>query len=89
MAFWVYVLRSEKDSGLYVGMTKDLDRRIDEHNRGRVASTKSRMPLKIIYSEMASDRKSARVREKYWKSGAGREKIQMLGSPAFGQVVEE
>jgi len=32
--YYVYVLYSERDKGLYTGYTGDLRRRIDEHNKG-------------------------------------------------------
>ena len=83
MGYYVYVLRSQKDNRFYTGMTKNLEKRIKDHNNGRVDSTKSRTPLDLIHVEKVEDRKAARVREKYWKSGAGREKI---SRPAYGQV---
>ncbi|MBP9865844.1 MAG: GIY-YIG nuclease family protein [Candidatus Omnitrophica bacterium] len=91
LPYWVYILQSQKDGQLYTGMTKDLSGRLEAHNHGRVPSTKHRLPLKLIYSEEVSNSQNARVREKYWKSGAGREKLQTMidqqakiGSPAFG-----
>ena len=46
-----------------------------EHNKGKVStpSTKNRGPFALIYSEKADNRKVAREREKYFKSGSGRE----------------
>ncbi len=75
MNYYVYILQSEKDQGFYVGMSKDLEHRLREHNQGRVQSTQFRKPFQLIYTEIVNDRKLARVREKYWKSGVGREKI--------------
>jgi len=76
MDYWVYILQSQKDNRLYVGMTRNFQHRFEEHNNGRVPSTRARRPLSIVHTEIVKDRKDARVREKYWKSGAGREKIQ-------------
>ena len=78
MSYCVYVLRSQKDKRLYVGMTKNFERRFSEHNAGRVRSTKARKPLEFIYLEIIQNRQQARIREKYWKSGTGREKIQKM-----------
>ena len=78
MKYSIYVLQSVKDQRFYTGMAKDLRKRLEEHNQGKVTSTKLRIPFKLIYSEEVSDRKLARVREKYWKSGAGREKIKKM-----------
>ncbi|HEU4759850.1 MAG TPA: GIY-YIG nuclease family protein [Dehalococcoidia bacterium] len=37
--YWVYVLKSSKDERLYTGVTADSERRVREHNAGRVRST--------------------------------------------------
>jgi len=47
MTFFVYVLESEADGKLYIGLTKDLDTRLKYHNGGRVRSTKHRRPLRL------------------------------------------
>jgi putative endonuclease len=73
--FYVYVLRSLKDGKFYTGMTADLERRLEEHNRGITRSTRSRKPFIVIYKETTTNRIEARKREKYLKSGAGREFI--------------
>jgi len=49
--FYVYVLLSLKDGKFYIGYTEDLKRRLKEHNSGKNISTKSRLPLKLIYYE--------------------------------------
>ena len=67
--YYVYVLKSLKDGRFYTGFTNDLKRRIDEHNKGSERSTKSRMPLKLIYYEACIDKKDAVARERYLKSG--------------------
>jgi len=52
---YVYILLSGKDGKFYTGSTKDLKRRINEHNSGRVDSTKDRLPMKLIYYEACID----------------------------------
>ncbi len=44
----VYVLESQKDGRLYIGILKDVSKRIGYHNRGRVRSTKSRRPFQLV-----------------------------------------
>ena len=51
MTYFVYILTSLKDSKRYIGMTSDLNRRLNEHNSGKVKSTKNRRPLELIYTE--------------------------------------
>ena len=70
--FYVYVLQSLKDNNLYIGFTNNLQKRILKHNSGKVFSTKSRRPLKLIYLELCTDKEDAKVREKYLKVGAGK-----------------
>ena len=73
--YYVYILISEKDGKFYTGSTKDLKRRINEHNGGRVDSTKDRLPLQLIYYEACIDEIDARARERYLKSGMGKRYI--------------
>ena len=68
---FVYIIKSLKDEGYYVGICKDISARIKKHNLGNVRSTKLRIPFKLIYTEEYSDYKSARAREKEIKSWHG------------------
>ena len=70
--FHTYVLRSERDGRLYVGSTSNLSKRIDEHNRGKVRSTKGRRPFSLVYREEYENKIMARKREIFLKSGQGR-----------------
>ncbi len=61
----VYVLRCS-DNSLYTGITRDLNRRLDEHNHNdRLASayTRARRPVKLVYQENHPNRSSATKRE--------------------------
>lgn len=80
--FFVYVLFSLRDRKLYVGFTTNLERRMDEHQRGNVPSTRERLPLKLIYYEAYLTRSEAERRERYLKGGNGRQqlKIQLEGT---------
>ena len=71
--YTVYALISRKDNSLYIGLTSNLDRRIVEHNRGKTTSVKHKRPFEIFYTEICSTRPEARQREKFLKSGYGRE----------------
>jgi len=68
----VYVIQSVSDGKHYVGMSEDVNRRLREHNSGKVRSTKSRRPFVLIYTESVKSRAEARALEKYLKSAAGR-----------------
>jgi putative endonuclease len=71
--YFVYVLRSEKDGKRYIGFTSNLERRINEHNSRLVKSTRFRRPLVLVYYEEFSEKSEAMKREKFFKSGRGRE----------------
>ena len=70
--YFTYVLRSQKDSKLYVGWTSDLKNRIKAHNEGRVPATVKRRPLELVYFEGCRIKHKAIEREKYFKTGFGR-----------------
>jgi putative endonuclease len=75
---FVYILHSKKDGKLYIGLTNNISRRIEEHNSGRVSATKGRRPLVLVHLENYLDRKQAVEREKFFKSGQGRELLKDL-----------
>ena len=70
--FYTYVLRSTKDSKLYIGWTPDLKNRIIAHNKGFVEATKYRRPLELVYYEACLSKVKSLKREKYFKTGFGR-----------------
>ncbi|HEY4509175.1 MAG TPA: GIY-YIG nuclease family protein [Candidatus Paceibacterota bacterium] len=65
--FYVYVLNSNKYNEMYIGSTNDLKRRIIEHNRGKVESTRNKKPYKLVYYEAYVEESDARRREKMLK----------------------
>jgi len=75
---YVYVLRSDKTGMLYKGLTKDLERRIKEHNAGYSKSTKAHRPWHLVYQEGHNNMRDARAREKFLKSGSGREFLRAI-----------
>ena len=49
--YWVYILLCH-DNSYYTGSTNDLEKRISEHQSGVYSGyTKSRLPLKLVYSQ--------------------------------------
>jgi len=73
--YFVYVLKSLKDGNLYIGRTKNFERRFKEHNYGRVQSTKSRRPFILLEKiEVSSEEESIKLELKY-KEGYKREEI--------------
>lgn len=72
MPHYVYVLESEVDNEKYVGCTNNLKRRLDDHNKGKVFSTKKRKPFRLIYCEIMINQQDAYTREKFLKTGWGK-----------------
>jgi len=70
--YFVYVLFSLKDKRLYIGYSENLKNRIADHARGKVSSTKNRRPLMLVHYEMFVDKKDAKAKEIFLKSGFGR-----------------
>ncbi|MEK7477744.1 MAG: GIY-YIG nuclease family protein [Patescibacteria group bacterium] len=75
MFYYVYVLRSGKDSRFYVGYTKNLKLRFEQHQKGLVFSTKNRRPFKLVYFEGCRNQQDATHREKYLKMYHGKQFI--------------
>jgi putative endonuclease len=65
--YYVYFLQSIIDSGYYIGVTSNLQKRIYEHNAGLSKSTKSRRPFKLVRAEEYSDINTAYRRERFLK----------------------
>ncbi len=73
MNYYVYVIRSEGHKSNYVGSTQDVEKRLLEHNAGKCRYTSGRRPWVLVYQESYLTRGEAMKREKYLKSGQGRE----------------
>ena len=75
MEYYVYVLRSTKFERNYVGFTINLAKRLRQHNAGKNKSTKPYLPWKVLFFESFSTKAEALKREKFFKTGKGREYI--------------
>ena len=82
--YYVYILTSKKRKYIYVGLTNDVDRRFTEHQSGKSKTTKPYRPFSLIHVESFSTRSQARKREKYLKSGSGKEWIKIT----YARVLE-
>jgi len=67
-AFYVYVLASQRNGTLYIGVTNDLVRRVFEHKQGAVPGFTQKHDVKmLVYFEQFSDPTTAIQREKTMK----------------------
>ena len=78
MAYFVYIIESQKDGTYYIGSTKDLSDRMERHNQGRSKYTKAKRPWKLVFSEKFPNRSAAVKREQQIKRRKARNYIENL-----------
>ncbi len=78
MYMFVYAIQSQINNFIYVGMTGNVNIRLEQHNSGKNKSTKAYRPWKLFYEEYCVDQISARKREKQLKSGYGKEFLKSI-----------
>lgn len=77
-AWYVYIIEC-KDTLLYTGITKDLERRVKEHSSGNGCRfTKYRTPIKLVHSEKVISRSLALKREAVIKSLSRKKKLELF-----------
>ena len=76
--YFVYVLRNLTSGRRYTGHTADVTQRVSQHNRGITKSTKNRGQWELLYQEEYVSRSEAMKREKFFKSGIGREELKRI-----------
>jgi putative endonuclease len=76
--FYVYLLLSEKTGRRYVGSCEDVSDRLRRHNAGESKATKHGTPWKWLLLEEFLTRSAAMRRERYYKTGRGREELDRL-----------
>jgi putative endonuclease len=76
--FTVYAIRSKSRNYIYIGLTNNLDRRFNQHNKGYNRTTKPYLPFEVIYNKEFPNRNEARAHEKYLKTSKGRESLRKL-----------
>ena len=70
--FYVYILKSKLDNKFYTGFSSNLRKRLIEHKKGNVESTKNRRPLDLVYYEAYNEKGGALKREKFLKTTKGK-----------------
>ncbi len=76
--YFVYAISSLTRKYIYVGMTNNPARRIKQHNDGKERTTRAYRPFRQIYLEEFPNREFARVKEKFLKTGIGKEYLKSL-----------
>jgi len=70
MKSYVYILKSLKTKEYYIGCSSDLERRLQDHNKGKVFATRYKVPYKLVFSQAYDNNRLARKMEmklKKWK----------------------
>lgn len=77
--YYVYILASQKNGTLYIGVTNDLLRRIFEHREGLVSGFTQRYKIHhLVYFETTDNIESAILREKQLKGGSRKKKLTLI-----------
>jgi putative endonuclease len=80
--FYVYVIKSQSTGKTYIGQTADLQKRLtlhnDPNNRLTLHTKRNKGPWILIYSEEYQTRSEAVLRERFLKSGQGREYLKSI-----------
>ncbi|RDY58784.1 GIY-YIG nuclease family protein [Flagellimonas nanhaiensis] len=76
--FYTYALSSLKRNYIYVGITSNIERRLNEHNSGKNKTTRPYGPFVLIFEKEFKTRSEARIYEKKLKSGVGKEFLKSL-----------
>ncbi|MDQ7815907.1 MAG: GIY-YIG nuclease family protein [Melioribacteraceae bacterium] len=69
--YFTYILKNLKDNSFYYGFTSNLEKRLDEHNKGKVKYTKGHLPWRLHYFEKYKTRSESIRRENFFKSISG------------------
>lgn len=78
--WFVYILRCS-DNTLYTGITKDLERRLQQHNAGTASRyTRSRLPAEMVYQETQPNQSAALKRELAIKALPREEKLLLIST---------
>jgi len=75
---YLYILVNKNKTRAYTGVTDDVPKRLCEHNKGRVKSSRPFRPYQVVHTERFQTLAEARKKEKFFKSSTGRRKLKAL-----------
>jgi len=75
--YYVYIIRNETGKH-YIGYTKDIENRVQEHNSGKTKSLRGKGPFELVYKESFNTRIEAAGRERQIKKYKGGEAFKRL-----------
>jgi predicted GIY-YIG superfamily endonuclease len=84
--YYIYILKCS-DGSLYIGWSHDVDKRLALHNAGRGAKyTRSRLPVKLVYSQVCSSKQDAMRQEREIKKLSRAQKLSLIWDLIPGTV---
>ena len=84
----MYILECA-DGSLYTGWTKELEKRVAQHNAGRGSKyVRSRLPARLVYAENLASKSEAMRREYTLKRLTRAEKLELIAAREEGQADE-
>jgi putative endonuclease len=76
--WWLYIVECS-DGSLYTGVSPDVEKRVEKHNNGNGAKyTRTRLPVRLLFSQEYENRSKASSAEYYFKQKSRSEKIRFL-----------
>ena len=88
MSCYVYLIKSELNSKFYTGISKDPEKRLCEHNSGKLKTTSKHKPFILVYKKEYGNYSLARKHE-IWlkkKNQDYKNKLAQLAPPISGEV---
>jgi len=80
---YVYILLNKAKTRTYTGVTDNIEKRLKEHNEGKIKSSRPYRPYQVIHAEEFETLSQARQMEKFYKSTTGRRRLKEM---LFGLV---
>ena len=76
---FTYLLKSAENDMYYTGISEDCEKRLKQHNEGKVKSTKNNCPWSLVYKKQHIDYIEARKHEKWLKKKSHQYKDKLAG----------
>ncbi|MBN1354550.1 MAG: GIY-YIG nuclease family protein [Candidatus Omnitrophica bacterium] len=76
--YQVYILLNETKTRTYTGVAKDVSKRLELHNAGKVKSSCPYRPYRVVHTESFPTLAGAQKKEKFYKSTTGRRRLKKI-----------
>ena len=87
MSWCVYIVKCS-DGSLYTGIARDVDKRVKAHNEGKGAKyTRSRRPVRLVYSLKLDNKSLAMSREASIKRLSREQKLALIGGAPMNALL--